>query len=224
MLWMRRCALSTLLGLLGFVACIAISMRLYPGGNWLDRSAPGHRFFSNFWCDLAQPVSLSGVDNRIGALYGELGMLCFAAALAGFFWLLPRQFGPRTRAAPWVRGLGECAVLIFVAVTLMPSQRFGQLHARLALAAGGLGIAAAACAVASLSSSHPRARRLSVLGGLVLVLGAFDALVFLYHLNDASPPPLVIPAVQKIAGLLLGAWVFAVAWLEIAPERFIRRP
>jgi len=221
---MRRSALATLFCLSGFAGLIAISMRLYPGGNWLDRSAPGHRFWFNFWCDLTQPVSLSGVDNHVGAFYGELGMLCFAASLAGFFWLLPRQFARQASSSPWVRGFGECAVLIFVAVTLMPSERFGALHAYLALASGGFGILAAACAVVSLWRSHTRARRLSVLGGLVLVLGAFDALVFLHHLNDAAPPPLVIPAVQKIAGLLLSAWIIAVAWLEIAVQPSTRRP
>ena len=85
--WARRVASAVLVCLLAFVLLMAIAMALYPGGNWIDPKAPGHRFLSNFFCDLTQPVSLSGVNNRLGARVARLGMWCFAAALAGFFWL-----------------------------------------------------------------------------------------------------------------------------------------
>ena len=209
----QRCALFMLGCWLGFVGFMAAAMQLYPGGTWLDRSAPGHHFFSNFLCDLTQPRSLSGVDNHLGAACAQVGLLLFAAALGGFFWVLPRHFALGARSGPWVRGLGGGAVLLFVAVALMPSERFGVLHGLLALASGCSGIVAAFWAVLALWHSSPQARWLARIGACALIVGAFDALLFAQHLRDAAPPPLILPAAQKVAALLLSAWMLGTAWL-----------
>jgi hypothetical protein len=205
----RACAVAVLVCLAGFAVLLSVAMALYPGGNWLDRSAVGHRFFANFFCDLTQPVSLSGVRNPVGAHCAQLGMLCFAAALAGFFWLAPYRFPAGSRAARWVRGLGQCAVLCFIAVPLTPSERFGNLHAALALVSGAFGIGSAAWAVHALFAA--RRRTLAALGAAALVLGAGDALLFVYHLGDSTPPALIVPAAQKVAALLLCAWIAALS-------------
>jgi hypothetical protein len=199
-----------LLGLSGFLGFMAAAMALYPGGNWLDRSALGHRFFANFFCDLTQPISLSGVNNPVGSRLAQLGMLFFAVALAGLFWLVPYHFAFGSRVGRWVRALGECAVLCFIAVPLTPSERFGNVHATLALVSGSFGVASALAAVCALWSSNRRA--LAVLGALTLALGAFDGALFTYHLGDASPPPLIVPAAQKVAALSLVIWIASVAW------------
>ncbi|MEO8901309.1 MAG: hypothetical protein ABI488_06370 [Polyangiaceae bacterium] len=207
--WERRCALGMLLGLSGFAGFLAAAMALYPGGNWLDRAAPGHRFFANFLCDLTQPIALSGVKNSLAAGLAQTGLLFFAFALAGFFAVLPQHFSVGSRAARWVRGLGECAALCFGAVPLTPSERFGKVHAVLALGSGALGIAAALCAVWALFASKRRA--LATLGVLSLVAGVAEAGLFVYYLSDTTPPPLEVPAMQKVAALLLSAWIAAVA-------------
>src|ERR1700709_1744487 len=59
--------LATLLGLLGFAGFWAGAMACYPGGTWLDRKHAGQSFFGNFFCDLTQPISLSGVANPVGS-------------------------------------------------------------------------------------------------------------------------------------------------------------
>jgi hypothetical protein len=193
----------------GFVGLEAAAMRLYPGGNWLDPKAPGHRFFANFFCDLTQPVSLSGVNNPVGSRLAQLGMLSFAAALAALFWVVPEHFGPESRARSWVRGLGACAVLCFVAVPLTPSERFGSAHAALALVSGGFGIASALWAVCAVWAAGRRA--LAVSGALALAASAIDALLFVLHLGDSTPPPLIVPALQKVAAVLLVGFIAAVA-------------
>ena len=199
-----------LLSLVGFLGLIAAAMALYPGGNWLDRSAAGHRFFANFFCDLTQPISLSGVTNPVGSRLAQLAMLFFAAALAGLFWLVPHHFALQPRLGRWVRALGECAVLSFIAVPLTPSERFGNVHAALALVSGSFGIASASLAVGALWASQRR--MLALLGALTLALGACDGALFAYHLGDAAPPPLLVPAGQKVAALSLVLWMASVAW------------
>jgi hypothetical protein len=194
--------------LLGFVGFLAAAMAVYPGGTWSDRSVSGHHFFANFLCDLTQPSSLSGVNNSRGAALAQIGLLLFGLALAGFFAMLPAHFRVGARAGRWVRGLGVSAVLCFVAVPLTPSEHFGRAHAALALTAGSLGIAAGLCALAGLIAAQRRA--LVALGALSLASGMLEAVLFIYHLGDPAPP-LLVPAVQKVAAALLSAWMAAVA-------------
>jgi len=218
-----RCALSIVLSWLAFSGLFAAAAWLYPGGTWLDRAASGHRFFANYFCDLTQPVSLSGVKNPLGSRLAQLAMLCFAVALAGFFWLVPRYFASPSRLGSWVRGLGECAVLGFVAVPLTPSELFGDVHASLSLLSGTLGLAAALCAVVGLLCSHRVARALGLVGALSLVAGGVHAALFVRYLHASVPAPLIVPAVQKVAALLLSAWMLGVAWLTLSRRREIDR-
>ena len=202
-----------------FAGLFAAAACLYPGGTWLDRSASGHQFFGNYFCDLTQPVSLSGVTNPLGSRLAQLAMLCFGVALAGFFWFAPCHFGPPTRLRTWVRGLGELAVLGFLAVPFTPSEVFGNVHASLSLLSGALGIAAALCAVVGLLRSHRGARALGVIGILSLVAGSGHAALFVHYLNAGEPAPLIVPAVQKVAALLLSGWMLGVAWLTLSHRR-----
>ncbi|HEY4104459.1 MAG TPA: hypothetical protein VGM44_11230 [Polyangiaceae bacterium] len=205
----RRGAVATLGCLLAFVGFVAAAMALYPGGTFLDRAHPGPSFFGNFFCDLTQPISLSGVPNPVGSRLAQAGMLSFAGALWGLFWLSPRCCADDRRVRLWVARLGTPAVLAFVAVPLMPSERFGWMHAALALISGAFGLGAALLAV-RLSFASER-RWLGVLGTLTLVVCAFDAIIFIHHLGSTEPPPLLVPAAQKIAALLLCTWIAGVA-------------
>jgi hypothetical protein len=211
------------LSLLAFWGLFAASVAFYPGGNWLERAAPGHRFFANYFCDLTQPVSLSGVSNPVGSRLAQLSMLFFAPALAGFFWLVPRYFGPNARAVVWVRRLGVCSVLSYLLVPFTPSELFGPVHAWLSLFAGALGLSAALCTVWALFRSHRAARALGALGAISLAAGLLHALLFSYYLHASEPAPLIVPAVQKVAAVLLTGWMLAAAWLTLSRHRGIVR-
>lgn len=217
--WARRCALLILLSLALFLGLFAAAAAAYPGGNWLDRAAPGHRFFANYFCDLTQPVSLSGVSNPLGSRLAQLAMLVFAAALAGFFWLVPRYFGPNLRTVAWVRGLGECAVLSYLAVPFTPSELFGNVHATLSLFAGALGLGAASCAVWALLRAEAAGRALGVVGALALAAGSVHAGLFVHYLHENAPAPLIVPAIQKVAAMLLSVWMLGAAWLTLSRPR-----
>ncbi len=216
--WRVRGALLVALSILAFCGLFAAAVLAYPGGNWLDRAAHGHRFFANYICDLTQPVSLSGVKNPVGSRLAQLAMLCFAAALAGFFWLVPWHFEPNTRAAAWVRRLGECAVASYLAVPFTPSELFGEVHAWLSLLSGALGLSAALCAVwALLRPSRDRVTRaLGAVGALALAAGILHAALFVCYLHAPEPAPLIVPAVQKVAALLLIGWMLGVAWSTLS--------
>jgi hypothetical protein len=206
-----RVAIATLLCLLGFIGFSASAMALYPGGTWSDRSAPGHSFFANFFCDLSQPIALSGVPNPLGSLLAQLGMLLLAGALSGLFWIVPRHFSGAGPASLWVRSAGSASVLTFIFVALAPSERYGNLHAALALTSGGFGILAAFIAIRGLLARAGAARALGLLGVSALAAGALAALLFVLHFRDSTPAPLSVPAAQKLAALLLVAWIAAVS-------------
>lgn len=214
-----RCARLIALSWLAFFGLFVAAALQYPGGTWLDPSAPGHHFFANYFCDLTQPVSLSGVRNPLGSRLAQLSMLCFAVALAGFFWLVPRYFEARPRLGGWVRGLGECAVLSYLVVPFTPSKLFGDVHAWLSLLAGALGIAAASCAVRGLLGSVRVARILGVVGTLALGAGGLHAALFVHYLHAAKPAPLIVPATQKVAASLLSGWMLGVAALTLIRRR-----
>jgi len=213
------CVLVLLACLAGFVSLIVAAMWLYPGGNWLDRGVAGHRFFANFLCDLTQPISLSGVDNSASAGCAKVAMLLFAGALASFFWVLPRLVRFEARLAHSVRWLGEGAAILCIAVPLSPSERCGSFHAGLSLVAGGLGLSATVCALLGLALSGGPARRLVPLGALATLAALADGVLFVYHWGDATPPPLIVPATQKVAAVLFCCWMAMVAWRALALSR-----
>jgi hypothetical protein len=204
-----RGAFATLLCLLCFAVFWAGAMALYPGGTWLDRAQTGQSFFGNFFCDLTQPISLSGVANPVGSRLAQCGMIFFAAAMLGFFWLVPRHFSSGKESG--VFKLGLLAVCLLVAVPLMPSEYFGRLHAALALASGCFGILASLGALAQLFACGSSGRALFALGTLTLAAALFAAVVFVLHLSEAAPPPLLVPAAQKVAALLASWWIIGVA-------------
>ena len=55
-------------------------------------------------------------------------------------------------------------------------------------------------------------------------VGAFDAGLFIYHLADVTPPPLLVPAAQKGAALLFCLWMVQVAWRGFGGRAVTRHP
>jgi len=84
------------------------------GGTWLDRAQLGQSFFGNFFCDLTQPVSLSGVANPVGSRLAQCGMLCFCRSPRRTILGAAEHFAPGNRAQRWVRGMGTLSVLTFM--------------------------------------------------------------------------------------------------------------
>jgi hypothetical protein len=93
----------------------------------------------------------------------------------------------------------------------MPSDRFGVLHAVAVIAAGIPGLSAAVLATVALVMGEKPPRVASALGAAMLVFALLDFALYVSHvLRHIDGTPLVAAA-QKVALLLLLAWMAAVA-------------
>ncbi len=202
---------AILLALVVFVGLEAAAMHLYPGGTWWDPAARGHRFWQNFLCDLEWRVALDGQPNALGARVAQAAMLVLVSAFAPFWGIVPRLFvRARTRARA-VRALGWTSVVGMAAVSLMPSERFGALHAVAVVVAGVPGLTATALATIGLLGGEPRPRIAGWLGAAVLASAAIDFLLYVHTAVRGGPGPPLLPGIQKVALTLLLAWMATVA-------------
>jgi len=208
--WER--ALSRLIRacVLGFAALEVVAMHLYPGGTFWDRTTHGARFWQNFLCDLESPVALNGEPNGLGALFGKAAMLLMVVGLAPFWWIVSGRLGSARNLGSAVRVLGFVSLGGIVAVALMPSSRFGFLHGVAVVVAGAPGLCAAGLAVAGLAA-EPRPRIAAILGGMTLVFALVDYVLHMRVMRYGGPGPMVLPLAQKLAVLLLMAWMMVVA-------------
>lgn len=210
----RALGLVLLASIAGFALLIELAIVRYPGGTWFDRAAPGHDFFRNFLCDLTQPIALNGQDNpgvglaRAGMVVLDVGLLCL--------WLSIPRLCDATPLARWLVGLGMTSFIGVVAVALTPSLRLGTLHAVAVLCGTLPGIMAGVLANIMLArSAH---RFLSRLSSVLLIVSAIDAAIYAVHTVAGGPPPLALPVLQRLAMVVLLAWMTAVA-LTMLSER-----
>ena len=197
--------------MVGFAALELVAMRLYPGGTFWDRTTRGARFWQNFVCDLASPVALNGEPNDLGARFAQASMLLMVAGFAPFWWIVPRLFARLRRLGLAVRSLGLASLAGIIAVTRMPSSRYGALHGVAVVVACVPGLCAAGLAVAGLALAEVRPRIAAALGGATLAVAAVDFALYLRTMLRGGPGPIVLPVAQKVALLLLLGWMVVVA-------------
>jgi hypothetical protein len=196
----------------GFTLLEVVAMSLYPGGTFWEPAAHGVRFWENFVCDLESQVALNGEPNILGARFAQAAMLSMVIGFAPFWWIVPRLFADRRLLGHAVRALGLTSLGGIVAVTFMPSSRFGALHGVAVLVAGGPALAAAVLAVAGLARGEPRPRIGAALGAGTLTFALADFVLYIRTMLYGGPGPLVLPVAQKFALILLLAWMGVVAW------------
>lgn len=186
-------------------------MRLYPGGTFWDRTTHGARFWENFVCDLEGSVALNGEPNAVGARFAQAAMFAMVVGFAPFWWIIPRLFARFRRLGRWVRCLGLLSLTGIAAVALVPSSRFGSWHSVAVMAAATPGLAAAALSVVALLRAESRPRVAGVLGAAVLATSSVDFALYLRTMHGRGPGPILLPIAQKVAVLLLMAWMGVVA-------------
>ncbi len=191
-----------------FAALILAAMRVYPGGTWFDRDAPGHDPFRSFLCDLTQPVALNGRPNPLGSSLAKVAMIALSTAVLLMFLAVPR-LAPAGLASRVLRAAAILSWVGQILVPLTPSLELGAVHAIPVLAAAVAGLVAGGLAIVALS----RARRLGLarLGAALFAVAAIDAAVYANHVVTGGPTPLALPVLQRIAHILLLAWASAIA-------------
>jgi hypothetical protein len=188
-------------------------MALYPGGTWWDRTTHGARFWQNYLCDLEWNPALNGEANRVGSRLAQAAMLLLIAGFVPFWWIAPRLFPLRRALGAAVRVLGLASVAGMIAVPLMPSDRFGALHGVAVVVAAGPSFVATILATFGMLRGD-RARHAPVAGALgawMLVFALLDFALYVYTMVRGGPGPMLLPAAQKVAVVLLLAWMALVA-------------
>ena len=188
-----------------FVLLTGVAMARYPGGTFLDRTTVGHRFFENFFCDLFHAHGLDGRPNP-GAALAQAGMLAILVGLFAHFMVVARVV--RSRGLAWsVRVLGTVCALAAIAVPLTPSDRFPRVHSMFVLLAAVPGILAASASSVGLLLG--RATLAGGLGVALCLVASADAALLLDQMRTHGPTPFALPALQKIAAIVLLGWMAA---------------
>ena len=207
----RRAASAIVASVALFVALIAASMALYPGGTSWDPRSAGHDFWRNFLCDLERPTALDGTPNPVGARLGQAAMLVLALGLLPFF----HRVGALARGAPRLgrtaRVAGTIAVAAVPAVTFVSGDRFGALHAVAVVVAGVPGLVACAAAVAALFRDRAVPRALAMTGAAALGTAAVDFAMYVASLAWPSAGTIAVAVLERLANAGLLAWMVLAA-------------
>jgi len=203
-----RLAARAVLGLLAaFVGLEVAAIALYPGGTWLDRTTTGYDFFRNFFCDVSAPIALNGAPNP-GARFGTAAIVVVGFALFPFWFCVTDLFRAQKLSFWAVRILGVFSAAGLVSVPLLPSQRYGFLHAAAIFFAGIPGILAGILATIALLREKGAARWPGIFGAITLAFAALDGALYtglvLSHREITSP---LLPTLQKLAAMALIAWM-----------------
>lgn len=125
---LRRRAAILRYAALQFIVLTGAAMLAYAGGNWYAPDEPSYRIGHNFLSDLGATVAFSGRANTISAVLFVIALVSIGAALIPFAWT-GRAFGPRARAAAWIKAIaGTLSGLCFIGVACAPEDLALKAH------------------------------------------------------------------------------------------------
>lgn len=196
--------LLPLFGMGLFVILYILAALNYPGGTWIDPTAPGFSFWHNYLCDLLDYRALNG-DINTARIYARaaLGVLCISLI---YLWAyLPYLFPKRSwnTMLMWASG-----ILAFICTMLLSS----GTHDVTVRIAGALGAVALLSAFAEMWKS----------GYLGLMRYGFICLfIFLanYYIYETGEGLYILPVIQKITFSGFIAWFI---WLDLSLYRSLK--
>lgn len=206
------------------VVLFAVAARAYPGGSHFDRLSVGHDFWRNTLCDVARSTALDGAPNAVGSSFARMAMTITAIGIGALFWLLPARFPSSPRLGAAVRVLGSISVPGAIAVVFLPTDRFGALHGIAIVIAGIPGLTAAGLAVVGLlrTRARPSASLVTTFGVLAVLVATAAFGIYVHELLSGGPPRMAVSVLERIAALLLLAWMVTVArasWLTSRSDK-----
>ncbi len=213
---------------------MAIAMAAYPGGSHFNPTSTGHQFWSNYLCDLLNERALNTKPNPVASSLTRVALVVLNLGLLALWYALPLLLPRQPVLGAWVRRLGTLSVLAGFTIPFT-REALQFLHAKSIVLAGlpalvAVGLVSVAAFKESVhsesgheDSGHKQSaelRALSVLGAtLFLLSGSSFALYVSYAYFDGVATEL-IPTLQKLAALLLLAWML---WVAKSLYRFGRR-
>jgi hypothetical protein len=192
------------LGVLLFLALYFIAASLYPGGTRTDHATRGYGHLSNYWCDLLDRVSYSGLPNP-GYPFALIGTVVLPLSLISFWVRLPHLFRATVISGRIVAIAGPLAML---AATLI----FTAWHDLTIRIAVGLGFSAFISAELGLARSERPG--LALLGLFPLALGLTN-----FAMWQSGELLVIMPAVQKAAYASFFVWVVV---CSLTPNRKVK--
>jgi hypothetical protein len=204
---------------LAFVLLFVAAACAYPGGTYFDARSVGHDFWRNTMCDVARGTALDGKPNPLGATLARAAMAILALGLGVLFTALPRLFASRPHVGHLVRVLGTATVPFAIAVVLLPTDRFGELHGVAVVLAGVLGLGATVAAIVGLLMSSEAPRLVVTTGALAFGIALVDFTLYVAELVVGGPAQVAVAVLERVATLGVLAWMAAVAWALDTPEK-----
>lgn len=196
---------------LGSGLLFTIAASSYPGGSHFDHHALGHDFWRNSLCDVARSTAVGGAPNVVGAFFARVAMALMAFGVGAMLWLVPAHFPSSPRLGRAVRALTLFTVPALLVVVALPTDRFGDWHGIVITMAGLPGLTAGWLATAGLVRERSGLRLVTLLSVATLVVAAADFAIYVDEVIRGGPPRLAVPVLERIAGLLLVAWMIAIA-------------
>jgi len=186
---------------------LAAAISVYPGGNAIHPQAKGHSFWLNFLCDLTNDVASNGLPNTRSQGWARTGMTALAVALEAFWLLLPTTFPTRIVTGRVIRWSGTICVSALLLVPVVE----GPAHKFIVFASVIPGTVAGALGLASLFAT-PGRRGQGTLAATAFVVSIGDAVLYAqsYRVHPRVIVP-ELPALQRVALLLMWAWMVTVA-------------
>jgi len=210
----RVLALVVLWGLCAFLVLASLGALAYPGGTYCEPEAEAYRFWGNFFCDVSGDFTRRREQNVAGALFTRAAFASFAVALGPCFWLVGGMGSRRLGRA--VRSFGATAAAATAVLAWLPSVSSAELHTVVALVAAIPGLLAMTLGTVALFPA--RRFGLAWLGVATLGAGALNTAGYVWavrHLVACLP---WLPAVQKVAAMMLVLWMTGVALASLRRE------
>jgi hypothetical protein len=195
----------------GFVATFVAAACAYPGGTHFDHGSIGHDCWRNTLCDVARTVAIDGAPNAQGCLLARIAMTILALGLGLLFVAIPRLFPAHPRLGSAVRLLGAATVPFAIAVVLLPTDRFSQLHGVAIVVAGLLGLTTVILALKGLFAGAQSPGIVVALGVVAMSVAAVDFGLYVAEFLSGGSAQVAVPVLERIATVLLLAWMVAVA-------------
>jgi hypothetical protein len=183
-----------ILGVAVFVTLYFVAASLYPGGTRTDPTTRGYGHLTNYWCDLLDRVSYSGLPNP-GYRYARLATISLPLSLMAFWLRLPRLFPTPERLARLVAIAGCLSMAVATLV-------FTVWHDLVIRVAGALGFSA--FLAAELALVRTRRHGLAAIGFVAFGLAFANFLMWQNGWLLA-----IMPAVQKAAYASFFVWTIA---------------